>query len=135
MSNKYLENDTAIVKYKNLAGDTKQVIISPVGYFNTVKGLKFVKSKVPFKKIVGEFLQREDKEKNVDIEVIFDFIFDLNEHLGEASKYFIHDESFDITQVRDIEDLMEILKAVYEVNKIGESLKNLIGSQAKKGKQ
>ncbi|MBT2217822.1 hypothetical protein KK120_18605 [Virgibacillus dakarensis] len=131
---KYVENDTVVVKYKNIEGDTRTVVITPVGYFNATRGLKFIKSKIPFKQLVSEFMSG-DKEKNVDIEVILDVLFELNEHLPKATKYFIKDEKFDITQVRDIEDLTEILKAVYKVNKIDEVIKNFKGSQPKKENQ
>lgn len=131
---KYLETNTQVVNYTNLNGDTRQVIITPVGYFNTIKGLRYLKSRVPFKELLNEFFKGENSEEDFNIEVLIDFIFDANEHLEEAGKFFLK-EDFNITEVRDIEDLIEILKAVYMINKIGEAIKNLMGSQAKKGKQ
>lgn len=129
---KYVEMETKIVNYTNLNGDTRKVIVAPVGYFKTIQGLKYLKKNVPFKNLLDEFF-KENTEEDFDIEILVDFIFEANDHLEVTSKYFL-DEEFNITEVRDIEDLIEILKAVYEINKIGHAVKNLMGSHTKNEK-
>lgn len=119
-------NDIQIVKYTNLVGDSKQVIIKPVGYFRTLSGLGYLKKHVNVTALLDEFMT-EDEDKKFNIELLFDVVLEANEHLKEAVSFFTED--FDVTDVRDLEDVVDILKAIYKVNKVDKALKNLMGSR------
>lgn len=101
--------------------EQKAVIVKKIPPYLILKGLKELLKGVNLSDVLGE--TKGSDLSDADLNIFIENIINLGENLESAFPYFIKD--VDLKLVAEVEDIKELLFAVYTVNDLGNVIKNL----------